>query len=53
MDYILEEIKTGTKVVITKEQKDLLDIIADIDYTPVDTKIYIINRSKYITSVIR
>lgn len=53
MDYILEEFKTGKKLFITSEQKDLLDIVADIEYSPVDTRMYIINKSKYYLSVIR
>ncbi len=37
MDYILEDFKTGKKLYITKEQKELLDTLADIEYSPVDT----------------
>jgi hypothetical protein len=53
MDYILEDYKTGIKMYITKDQKDLLDSIADIEYSPVDTKMYIVNRNKYYLSLVR
>lgn len=53
MDYILEEFKTGKKIYITKEQKEILDELADIEYSPVDTKMYIINRNKYYLNVCR
>lgn len=53
MDYILEDFKTGHKILITKDQKDLLDQLADIEYSPVDTKVYVINKSKYYVTVCR
>lgn len=53
MDYILEELKTGHKIYINQDQKELLEQLADIEYSPVDTKIYIVNKSKYYVTVIR
>lgn len=53
MDYILEDVKTGIKIVITKEQKEILDTLADIEYSPVDTKIYKVNNNKFYLNVIR
>jgi hypothetical protein len=53
MDYILENVKTSEKIVITTDQKHLLDQLADTEYSPVDTKIYVINKSKYYVNVIR
>jgi len=53
MDYILENLKTGQKHYINQDQKVILDTLADIEYSPVDTKIYIINKDKYYVSIIR
>lgn len=53
MDYVIEDLKTGVKIYITREQKELLDSLADIEYSPVDTKIYIINKNKFFLNVVR
>jgi hypothetical protein len=53
MYYILEDFKTGVKIYITHEQKELLDYLADIEYSPVDTKIYIVNKNKYYLTICR
>lgn len=53
MDYILEDIKTGVKMYITKDQKDLLDVLADIEYSAVDNKIYVVNSNKFFIKICR
>lgn len=54
MDYMLEDVHNPKhKIVITKDQKDLLDALADIEYSAVDTKIYKINNYKFYLNVIR
>lgn len=53
MDYILEDVKTGVKIAITVDQKHLLDTLADIEYSSVDTKIYKINNNKFYVTVCR
>ena len=54
MDYILEDLHNPKhKIVITKDQKDILDQLADVDYSATDTKIYIINKHKFYINVIR
>lgn len=53
MDYVLIEQKTGQKIYITKEQKDLLDQIATIMYLSPDVKIYKVNQFKFELKTVR
>lgn len=53
MDYILIEQNTNQKIYITSEQKDLLEIIANIEYKSPDVKIYKVNQFKFEIKTVR